>query len=53
MVRREWQVYELKENSSTWKQVTPEVPSAITSFTVDDNTLYVGTLGRGVLRFPA
>ena len=48
----EQQVYELKENSSTWKQVTPEVPSMITSFTVDDNTLYVGTLGRGVLRFP-
>ena len=48
----EQQVYELKENSSAWKQVTPEVPSTITSFTVDDNTLYVGTLGRGVLRFP-
>ena len=47
----EQQVYELKENSSAWKQVTPEVPSTITSFTVDDNTLYVGTLGRGVLRF--
>ena len=48
----ELQVYALKANSSTWKQVTPEVPSAIISFTVDNNTLYVGTLGRGVLRFP-
>ena len=48
----EQQVYEVKENSSTWKQLTPEVPSTITAFTVDDNTLYVGTLGRGVLRFP-
>ena len=48
----EHQVYELKENSSAWKQLTPEVPSRITSFTIDDNTLYVGTLGRGVLRFP-
>ncbi len=48
----ERQVYELKKNSSTWKQITPEVPSTITSFTVDNNTLYVGTLGRGVLRFP-
>ena len=48
----EQRVYELKENSSAWKQVTPEVPSAIISFTVDSNTLYVGTLGRGVLRFP-
>ena len=48
----EQQVYELKENSSTWKQLTPESPSMITAFTVDANTLYVGTLGRGVLRFP-
>ncbi len=47
----ERRVYELKENSSAWKQLTPEVPSPIASFTVDDNTLYVGTLGRGVLRF--
>ena len=47
----ERQVYELKENSGAWKQLTPEVPSPIASFTVDDNTLYVGTLGRGVLRF--
>ncbi len=47
----EQQVYELKENSSTWKQLTPEVPSTINAFTVDANTLYVGTLGRGVLRF--
>ena len=46
------QVYELKENSSTWKQLTPGSPSMITAFTVDANTLYVGTLGRGVLRFP-
>ena len=47
----EQQVYELKENSSTWKQLTPEVPSTITALTVDANTLYVGTLSRGVLRF--
>ena len=47
----EQQVYEFKENASAWKQLTPEVPSTITAFTVDDNTLYVGTLGRGVLRF--
>ena len=46
------QVYELKQNSDTWKQMTPEIPSPISSLTVDNNTLYVGTLGRGVLRFP-
>lgn len=45
------QIYQLKENSSRWKKVTPEVPSKIDSFTVDGNILYVGTPGHGVLRF--
>ena len=45
------QIYQLKENSSRWKQVTPEVPSEISSLAVDGNTLYVGTTDRGVLRF--
>ena len=44
-------VYQLKENSSTWKQVTPEIPDAVLSFVVDGNTLYVGTASSGVLRF--
>ena len=44
-------VYQLKENSSTWKQVTPEIPDAVLSFAVDGNTLYVGTSSSGVLRF--
>ena len=47
----EQQIYQLKENSSRWEQVTPEVPSKIVSLAVDDNTLYVGTPGHGVLRF--
>lgn len=47
----EQQIYQLKKNSNRWEPVTPEVPSKITSFTVDDNTLYVGTPGHGVLRF--
>ncbi len=47
----ERQVYRLEGSSNTWKQVNPEVPSKITSLTVAGNTLYVGTLGRGVLRF--
>ena len=33
------------------KQVTPEIMNRVTSLTVDDNTLYVGTIGRGVIRF--
>ena len=45
------QIYQLKENSSRWEQVTPEVPSEISSLAVDGSTLYVGTTDRGVLRF--
>ena len=45
------QIYQLKENSSRWEQVTPEVPSEIISLAVDGNILYVGTPGHGVLRF--
>ncbi len=47
----EKRVYQLKENTNAWKQVTPEVPGTITSLTIDGDTLYIGTLGRGVLRF--
>ncbi len=47
----EKRVYQLKENADTWKQVTPEVPGTITAVTIDGDTLYIGTLGRGVLRF--
>ena len=44
-------VYQLKENASTWKQVTPEIPDSVLSFAVDSNTLYVGTSSSGVIRF--
>ena len=44
-------VYQLKENASVWKQVTPEIPNAVLSFAVDGNVLYVGTASSGVLRF--
>ena len=44
-------VYQLKEKSSTWKQVTPEIPDSAFSLAVDGNTLYVGTSSSGVLRF--
>ena len=47
----EQHVYRLKENSNTWKQVTPEIPSVVSSLVVDGNMLYVGTFNRGVLRF--
>ena len=44
-------VYLLKKDSNTWKQATPEIPGSVISFAVDENTLYVGTVNRGVLRF--
>ena len=44
-------VYLLKEDSTIWKQATPEIPGSVISFTVDGNILYVGTANRGVLRF--
>ena len=47
----EQQIYQWKENSNRWELITPEVPSKINSFTIDGNTLYVGTPGHGVLRF--
>ena len=44
-------VYQLKEGSNTWEQVTPEIPDIVLSFAVDGNVLYVGTSNSGVLRF--
>ena len=44
-------VYQLKANANTWQQVTPEIPVRVNALAVDGNTLYVGTTGRGVLRF--
>ena len=44
-------VYQLKAGATIWKQVTPEIPNRVTSLAVDRNTLYLGTIGRGVLRF--
>ena len=41
-------VYQLKEELSTWKKVTPEIPYSATCFDVDGSNVYVGTLGRGV-----
>ena len=44
-------VYQLKEDSNTWQQVTPEIPYPVNCFDIDGSILYVGTNGRGVLRF--
>ncbi len=47
----ERRVYQLNENFGMWQQVASEIPMSITSLAVDDNVLYVGTDGSGVLRF--
>ncbi|MDE0484679.1 MAG: sigma-70 family RNA polymerase sigma factor [Candidatus Poribacteria bacterium] len=47
----EQKIYQLDENTNMWLQVSPEIPYPVTSFDVDGNTIYVGTFGRGVLRF--
>ena len=44
-------IYQLKRDLDTWQQVTPGIPSPVTCFDIDGDTLYVGTRDRGVLRF--
>ena len=44
-------IYHLEQETGTWEQIVPEIPDAITSLVVDEDTFYVGTEHRGVLRF--
>ena len=44
-------IYQLNRNTGIWQSVTPEIPYPVSSFDVDNNTLYAGTFGGGVLRF--
>ncbi len=44
-------IYQLNRNIGIWQPVTPEIPYPVSSFDVDNNTLYAGTFGGGVLRF--
>ena len=44
-------VYQLTENSGTWKQVAPEITHSVSTFEADGNTVYIGTQGQGVFRF--
>ena len=45
-------IYQVNSDLNMWQQVTPKIPHTVTCIDVNENTLYVGTLGRGVLRFP-
>ncbi|MDE0088322.1 MAG: hypothetical protein OXU23_21550, partial [Candidatus Poribacteria bacterium] len=44
-------IYHLQSDTNTWKQVAPEISGVLTSLVVDEDTFYVGTEHRGVLRF--
>ena len=44
-------IYQLNRNTGIWQPVTPEIPYPVSSFDVDNDTLYAGTFGGGVIRF--
>ncbi len=44
-------IYKVNSDILMWQQVTPKIPYLVTCLDVDVNTLYVGTRGRGVLRY--
>ncbi len=44
-------VFNIRKESNTWQQVTPEIPHFVSCIEVDGKMLYVGTHGRGVLRY--
>lgn len=44
-------IYKVNSNNHQWLPVTPKIPYIITCLDVDGNMLYVGTRGRGVLRY--
>ncbi len=44
-------VYQVDNQTNTWKQIIPELPHTPISFAIDGNTFYIGTKQNGVLRF--
>ena len=44
-------IYQVDNQTNTWKQITPELPHTATSFAIDGDTFYIGTRQNGVLRF--
>ena len=44
-------VYQMSEKSGSWRQATPKITQSVSTFEVDGDTVYVGTLGQGVFRF--
>ncbi|MCY3743037.1 MAG: sigma-70 family RNA polymerase sigma factor [Candidatus Poribacteria bacterium] len=44
-------VYQIDNQTNTWKQIATELPHTAISLAVDGNTFYIGTKQNGVLRF--
>ena len=44
--------YRLNKETGIWEQLASEVPGRVTSLAVSENTLYIGTEHRGILRLP-
>ncbi len=44
-------IYQVDNQTSTWKQIVPKLPHTADSFAIDDDTFYIGTRQNGVLRF--
>ena len=44
-------IYQRNANNGKWEQITPEIGYYVNCLDVDGNMLYVGTNGRGVLRY--
>ena len=44
-------IYRLNSSTGKWQKVTPEISALVNCLAVDDNTVYVGTYGQGVLRY--
>ena len=44
-------IYQVNSENHIWEQVTPRIRYIITCIDVDENTLYVGTRTKGVLRY--
>ena len=44
-------VYQVDDQTDTWRQITSEAPYAATSLAIADDTLYIGTKHSGIFRF--
>ena len=43
-------IYQVGNQTNTWKQIVPKLPYTADSFAIDDDTFYIGTRQNGVFR---